>query len=243
MINEENNIENDNSKEFIDYEEETISDDEDNLEFETAKSDFEFLAELPGDDEVLQLTEFDGNIGLQNANTFVSAEYKEIDIAQVDLKHKKVAQSFVNKITSFILDFKDVDLSDKHKLYIKEVANLELINLQDLLSLVTINRAMLDNIIRRVNAVQQEDYAMVAAYINMSNQHLKLIKDLSNTYRAIPAVLKKMRTEVLCDQDLIGAPEEEGLITIDHGTTQFNNTKELLKELRLKQEEKDGNTK
>ena len=99
---------------------------------------------------------------------------------------------------------------------------------------------MLDNIVRRVNAVQAEDYAMIQTYNNLVTQHLKLIKELQSSYKSIPGVLKKMRTEVLCNQelgDLIGqGSADEEVISTDYGTTQFNNTKQLLKTLKEKNE-------
>lgn len=208
------------------------------------ESDIEFLEaeevgdenydndDLPENDEVLSLTEYDGNLNTDVSNNYIAAEYVDIDIVNVDKKHAIVASNFVNKITKFIIGFNDVVLSKEHTSYLKDVANLQLSNLQDLLSLVTINRSMLDNIVRRINAVQAEDYAMIAAYNGLANQHLKLLKELQNTYKAIPSVLKKMRTEVMCDQELLPDPSKDEVITEDFGNTQFTNTKHLLKVLR-----------
>jgi len=211
-----------------------LQNEKDMEELNQAEKDFEQMVDLPGDDEVLKLTEYDGGSMLPS-NNFIAAEYVDINIATVDKTHQKTATSFVNKITKFILDFKDTELTKDHKSYISDVASLQLSNLQDLLSLVTINRSMLDNIVRRVNAVQAEDYSMINAYNNLTNQHLKLLKELQNTYKGIPATLKKMRTEVLCNQELIGEAKPEGgeeVVTAEFGTTQFNNTKQLLKTLR-----------
>lgn len=180
-------------------------------------------------DEVLQLTQYDGGAGLAT-NTPVYAEYTDIDLPAVQQKHQNTAKSFVDKITKFILDFKDVELSTEHKAYLKAAAKLQIDNLQDLLELVDINKQMLQNIIRRVNATQAEDYAIIAAYNNLSNQHLKLLKELQNTYKAIPTVLKKMRADVITNQEL-GEPDTDEVVTENYGTTQFNNSKQLLRQI------------
>lgn len=185
-------------------------------------------------DEVLQLTEYDGGNLETSNNTGIVAEYNPINIVTVEKKHKAFATSFVQKISKFIVDFKDVELTDKHEQYIKQVGQLQLENLADLLSLVEINRAMLNNIILRVNSVQGEDYAMLATYNSLLNQHLKLLKELQNAYKAIPGIIKKMKTEVFCNQELLDSPLDEAgnVITEDYGTTQFNNQKEMLKSLK-----------
>lgn len=185
-------------------------------------------------DEVLQLTEYDGGNLKASNNTGIVAEYNPINIVTVEKKHKAFATSFVQKISKFIVDFKDVELTDKHEQYIKQVGQLQLENLADLLSLVEINRAMLNNIILRVNSVQGEDYAMLATYNSLLNQHLKLLKELQNAYKAIPGIIKKMKTEVFCNQELLDSPLDEAgnVITEDYGTTQFNNQKEMLKSLK-----------
>jgi cell division septation protein DedD len=206
---------------------------------------FASIDELPTDDDVLKLTEYDGNLGLQPTNGVV-AEYRDIDIEKVDKKHEIQAKNFVTRVTKFIIDFKDVELSDKHQLYIKDVAKFQLENLVDMMSLVSVNKEMLANIVRRVNSTQAEDYAMIGTYNNLVTLHLKLMKELQNSYKSLPSVLKKMRTEVLCNQELGDAtgPEpgdEKEPITEQYGSLQFNNTKHLLKTLRAKNDEKTAN--
>lgn len=202
------------------------------------EDDKQLLATVVDDDndydEVLQLTEYDGGNLKASNNTGIVAEYNPINIVTVEKKHKAFATSFVQKISKFIVDFKDVELTDKHEQYIKQVGQLQLENLADLLSLVEINRAMLNNIILRVNSVQGEDYAMLATYNSLLNQHLKLLKELQNAYKAIPGIIKKMKTEVFCNQELLDSPldEDGNVITEDYGTTQFNNQKEMLKSLK-----------
>jgi hypothetical protein len=93
---------------------------------------------------------------------------------------------------------------------------------------------MLNNIIARVNSVQAEDYAMIATYNSLLNQHLKLLKELQNAYKSIPSIIKKMKAEVFCNQELLpGGDDGSGdVITENYGTTQFNNQKEMLKILK-----------
>lgn len=181
--------------------------------------------------EVLQLTEYDGNLGANN-NLAIVAEYNNIDIVTAEKKHTAFAKSFVQKIAKFIIDFKDVELTDEHNKYIKQVGQLQLENLSDLLTLVEINKGMINNIVLRVNSVQAEDYAMISTYTALVNQHLKLLKELHNSYKNIPNVLKKMKTEVFCNQELLDGPNSDDVITENYGTTQFNNQKEMLKKLK-----------
>ena len=70
-----------------------------------------------------------------------------------------------------------------------------------MLSLVEMNKQMIRNIQRRVNATQAEDYALIQTYNQLLNQHIKLYKELQQTYKNIPATLKKMKADVLLDSD------------------------------------------
>lgn len=190
-------------------------------------------------DEVLQLTEYETAVA-HNSNSGVghlNAEYTDIDIVKTTEKHQEIAKKFVGNITKFILDFKDVELSEKHKSYLKQVGVLQYQHLADLLYLVDINKQMIDNIVLRVNATMVEDYAIVNSYNNLLNQHLKLIKEVQNTYKSIPATIKRMRTEVMCNQELGDIdPKEEELVTEDYGNTQFTSSKGLLRNLLAKKE-------
>lgn len=186
-------------------------------------------------DEVLELTQYTDNMlatqskgGLQ-----VVAEYTDV---QIDKKHEINAKNFVNRITKFILDFNDVNLTEQHKKYIKHVAQLQTSQLQDLLELTDVNKQMLNNIVARVNTTQAEDYAIIASYNNLVNQHLKLIKELQNTYKAIPGFIKKMRAEVITNQEL-GDGQDNLPINENVGVTQYNNQKTLLKDLAEKYKE------
>ena len=134
-------------------------------------------------DEVLTLTEYnDGGLGGNNS-LGVIAEYDAIDIVSIEKRHKTEAKSFVQKVTKFITQFNDGELTAEHEKYLKEVGAFQLEHLTDLLMFVSINKQMINNIVRRVNSVQAEDYAMIATYNSLLNQHLKLIKELQNTYK------------------------------------------------------------
>ena len=190
-------------------------------------------------DEVLALTEYDGG-GLLSESNAVVAEYDNIDIIKIELRHKNEAKSFVQKITKFVTNFNDADLTDEHIKYLKQVGAFQLEHLSDLLSLVTINKQMINNIVRRVNSVQAEDFAMIATYNSLLNQHLKLMKELQNTYKAIPGVLKKMKTEVICNQELLDGENSNEVISDKYGETQFNDQKQLLKKLKEGYNEKNN---
>ena len=192
-------------------------------------------------DEVLQLTEYSGTDELRSSNAFVQAEYETINIVEVNNNHSKIAKSIVQKITKFILDFNDVQLTDEHKTYLKAVANLQLNQLTDLLSLTAINKQMLDNMVRRVNAVQAEDYAMLSVYNTLANQHLKFHKELQNTYKNIPTLLRKMRLDVIDTENLLENKNDD-IVTEESGVLLFNNTKQLLKKMKEKQALKNNNS-
>src|SRR5690606_23903802 len=112
--------------------------------------------------ETLQLVEY---VNPESNNSMaVVAEYDNIDIINVEKKTKKQAQDLVSKITKFVIEFNDVELSTEHVNYIKSVGNLELGGLQDILTLVEFNKGMIANMVRRINSVQADDYAMIASY-------------------------------------------------------------------------------
>ena len=179
--------------------------------------------------EVLTLTQYNDSMLTESKTDFVVAEYENVKVVELELKHQQTAKTFVGKITKFVLEFNDVVLSEEHKAYLKQVGQLQLQHLSDLLYLTDVNKRMLNNIIARVNATQAEDYAIITSYNNLANQHLKLIKELQNTYKSIPSVLKKMKADVLCNQELEETPEDNEVITQDFGETQYNNQKQLLR--------------
>lgn len=182
--------------------------------------------------EVLQLTQYnDGMLASKESTDFVIAAYDDIDVKNIEKKHTLEAKKFVGKITKFVLEFNDVVLTEEHKKYITQVGQLQLQHLIDLLSLIDINKQMLNNIVARVNATQAEDYAILNSYINLSNQHLKLIKEVQMTYKSIPSTMKKMRTDVMCNQELEDGGVDDEVITSEFGETQFNNGKQFLRSI------------
>lgn len=233
-----NNTDNEEFAEYEEVEDFSVTDDSDDADDSDMGDDYDDVINNDFDD-VLQLTEYTDKNELRQSDSYVVAEYVNIEIANVSLNHQKIAKNIVGKITKFILDFNDIDLSDDHKSYLKEVAKLQVSQLADLLSLVEINKQMLENMVRRVNSVQAEDYAMIQTYISLSNQHLKLYKDLQNTYKNIPAVLRKMRTDVIDSNNLL-EPGKTGdeVITENFGETQFNNSKQMLKQIKERKEQK-----
>lgn len=191
-------------------------------------------------DDVLQLTEYNDTSLSNSGSAYVVAEYDNIDLVEVNKTHKFKAKKVIDSITKFILDFDDIQLTENHKTYIKAVANLQFEQLNDMLSLVSINKMMLENMVRRINSVQAEDYSMINTYNNILNQHLKLHKELSNTYRNIPTVLRKMRLDVIENPSTMLKPGEDvgDTVSENFGETHFNNSKQMLKTLRERQQKR-----
>ena len=226
----ENNDEDQNIINFDEIDDsnvEIINDEEDNsgdiLDDNTDDEDFS---------EVLELTEFNDNMLVPtDSNDFIVAEYGKIETVELSKAHKIQSKNFVGKVTKFVLDFNDIELSLTHKKYLKQVANFQMEHLSDLLLLVDVNRKMIENIVARVNATQAEDYVVITSYTTLINQHLKLIKELQTTYKSVPGIMKKMRAEVLSDDELVKSSLPEEIITEDYGDTQFNSSKQLLKQI------------
>lgn len=231
-------IENSNTK-TIRIDENVLGNVDDDMEIlEPEDADENILDDLSKSDdsddyaEVLQLTQYNEGMLVSKENTdFVVAEYDDIDVKNIEKVHTLQAKKFVGKITKFVLEFNDVVLTEEHKKYIAQVGQLQLQHLIDLLSLIDINKQMLNNIVARVNATQAEDYAILNSYINLSNQHLKLIKEVQLTYKSIPSVMKKMRTDVMCNQELEDNGVDDEVITSAFGDTQFNNGKQFLRSI------------
>ena len=231
-------IENAETKTII-VEEKSFLDEED---IETVEGEEVFSLEEPNTSndygDVLQLTAYENGALSERTTDFVVAEYTDINLTEIDKKHQLEAKRFVSRITKFVIDFNDVQLSEEHKSYIKQVGQFQLQHLSDLLSMVSINKLMLNNIISRVNATQAEDYAIINTYNNLANQHLKLIKELQNTYKTIPQTMKKMKAEITCNQELEEVNGEDELITENLGDTHFNNGKQLIRKILEEKERK-----
>lgn len=196
--------------------------------------------------EVLQLTEYNDSMLTPTDNMYgVIAEYREVKVDQVDQLFQQKAKSFVGKIAKFVMELGDVELTAQHKSYIKDVANLQVANLADMMTLVDTNKQMINNIVRRVNATQAEDYALINSYNQLLNQHMKLLKELQTMYKAIPATIKKMRSDVMLEDNAQSTQEhidEMAVVTENFGETQFNSGKQLLRKLREEAEKKSAGT-
>lgn len=189
-------------------------------------------------DEVLNLTQWNGETNSAEHLSTTIAEYDEINIIEIDERHKKTAQSFISKIARFVKEFKDVELTKQHESYITDVAKLQISNLIDLLTLTDVNRRMIDNIVKRINSVQADDYALVASYNSLVNQHLKLLRETQTMYKNVPSVIKKMRTEILVNQDIEETADSEDGLDPDNQSS-FNSQKSLLRNLRNKIEKQN----
>lgn len=198
----------------------------------------DYVQEDFDDGEILSLTEYVNPES--NNNLSVIAEYTEINVVNIDKKSKKTAQDLVRKIVKFISDLDDVDLTPAHKEYIAEVGSLEITTLQDLLMITEYNKQMINNIVLRINSVQAEDFAMIQSFNLLVNNHMKLMKDLKTKYQSIPAVIKRMKAEVLCNQEL-GKDENnyKKLQEEIEQTTEIASNKDMIKNLRAKREEEN----
>lgn len=200
--------------------------------------------------EILQLTPFipgtrsGSEIGSTESGTGVTlnAEYTNIAVVELQQQHQLKAKQLVDGIVKFIKGFKDVELTQQHKEYLDIIAEFQMTHLSHLLYIVDVNKQMLDNMVHRINMVQAEDYAMLNTYNNLANQHIKLMKELSNTYKNIPANIKKMRTEVMCNQELGSDMEKNQL---NDAATQTKTGRDLLEilEKRRQQQAQNNNDK
>lgn len=221
------------------YDNENIIIEQDDLinEIESAEKTIkvDFVQE-DNDDEILSLTEYVNPES--NNNLSVVAEYNDINVINIDKSSKKTAQELVKKITKFIIEFDDVELTDTHKKYLNDVGALEISTLQDLLNITEYNKMMIQNIILRINSVQAEDFAMIQSYTSLVNNHMRLMKDLQTKYKAIPGVIKRMKAEILCNQEL-GKDENDykKLEQEIENTVEISSNKDMIRQLRMKREE------
>lgn len=188
------------------------------------------------DGEILSLTEY---VNPESNNSLsVIAEYNNIDVINIDKKSQKTAQELVRKITNFIVNFDDVQLTEEHQKYLKNVGDLELTTLKDLLTITEYNKQMINNIVFRINSVQAEDYAMIQSYTSLVNNHMRLMKDLQIKYKAIQGVIKRMKAEILCNQEL--GKDENDYKRLEQEVEQnieISSNKDMIRELRRKREE------
>lgn len=192
-------------------------------------------------DEVLHLVPYETGSTTselsQSMGYFGSSEYNDIDTSLISSKQESEARAFVSKVEQFVVrlneQLNDSQLSDDLQEYIKQVGMLQYQNLADIMTLVTINKQMINNIVARINASQAEDYAIIQSYSGLVTQHIKLSRELSTIYKSIPSTVKKMVQEITGDQQTeLDGGVSSAIITQNYGETQFNSTKELLKTLK-----------
>lgn len=192
-------------------------------------------------DEVLHLVPYETGTKTselsQSMGYFGSSEYNDIDTSLISSKQESEARAFVSKVEQFVVrlneQLNDSQLSDDLQEYIKQVGMLQYQNLADIMTLVTINKQMINNIVARINASQAEDYAIIQSYSGLVTQHIKLSRELSTIYKSIPSTVKKMVQEITGDQQTeLDGGVSSAIITQNYGETQFNSTKELLKILK-----------
>ena len=126
----------------------------------------------------------------------------------------------------------------RNQKYLKNVGDLELTTLKDLLTITEYNKQMINNIVFRINSVQAEDYAMIQSYTSLVNNHMRLMKDLQIKYKAIPGVIKRMKAEILCNQEL--GKDENDYKRLEQEVEQnieISSNKDMIRELRRKREE------
>ena len=155
-------------------------------------------------DEVLHLVPYETGTTTselsQSMGYFGSSEYNDIDTSLISSKQESEARAFVSKVEQFVVrlneQLNDSQLSDDLQEYIKQVGMLQYQNLADIMTLVTINKQMINNIVARINASQAEDYAIIQSYSGLVTQHIKLSRELSTIYKSIPSTVKKMVQEI-----------------------------------------------
>jgi hypothetical protein len=220
--NLERNFEDKGSHPGMDSQDAEVMKDDDEL------NPFDDIDDVESFNEVLALTPYE----TRDRNTsLVVAEFSKIEVGKIEERYTKQAKSIVSKIVTFILSMKGGELSKPQETYIRQIGALQMRHLSDLLQLEEMNKMVLNNILERINATMGEDYAIIQTYNNLVSQHFKLVRELKETYRNIPSTLKKMKTDILCDQELNGNGGElpdTSEITGDTGGT-YRSGKEFLK--------------
>ena len=226
-----------------------IDDDTEHDDIEDSNSEDDIFPTESYQAEILQLTPFvpgaKSEIGSTESGTGITlnAEYTNIAVVELQQQHQLKAKQLVDGIVKFIKGFKDVELTQQHKEYLDIIAEFQMTHLSHLLYIVDVNKQMLDNMVHRINMVQAEDYAMLNTYNNLANQHIKLMKELSNTYKNIPANIKKMRTEVMCNQELGSDMEKNQLNDANTQTKTGRDLLEILEKRRQAQTQNNNDTK
>jgi sulfur relay (sulfurtransferase) DsrC/TusE family protein len=186
--------------------------------------------------DVLDVSLLNDGHGFQvgaNSATYSIAKYDQINVVEIGRRATAEAKNFVQKVTTFIAEAEDSELSKAHIEYIKQVGKFEIQNLSDLLRIAQINSIMINNIVERINSTVAEDYAMISSYNNLIVLHMKLIREIKNLYVAIPNTMRKMKAEMLTNQDVEVTNKVEQF-SEELGETHFNNQKQLLATLAAK---------
>ena len=196
-------------------------------------------AEIVGDnnvgefDEVFELTKYSESEMSTADDSFIVAEYDNIEFTNITINQTKVAKKFVQEVKKLVKSYSTSDLPEDFTKYLDSVASLQLDQLADLLTMFTMNREMLGNMVKRVNATQADDYALIQGYTQLVQQQLKLHKELQTTFSNIPATMKKMVMDI--DTEIIDKDSPINPVVTDaHGKNQFNNSREMLRRLKEK---------
>jgi len=195
----------------------------------------DFLTDIDNEvdnfDEVLELTTYEEG----ESGKFLVANYDNINIIEITNEQKQIAETFVSEARKLILSYSG-DASTEIQKYLTSIANLQLNQLGDLLALKEVNKQMLNNLVERINSVQADDYALIQTYTSLLQQHMKLHKELRETFTTIPALMRKMVIDINTELIDDSSPKTP-IISENYGKSQFNNSKELLKKLKQKQEQ------
>ncbi len=194
-------------------------------------------------EEVFDLTNYDNREVVNNEeNSLLIAEYDNIDIVKTTQNQQKKAKRFIQEVKRMMVSYAGNGLSSEISKYLSTVAALQIEQLGDLLTMLDINKQMLGNMVRRINTFQADDYALIQTYTNLLQQHIRLHKEVQNNYSGIPALMKRMTTDI--DTELLQSNTPDNpVISESHGETQFNSSKEMLLKLKEKIESKQNDNK
>lgn len=176
---------------------------------------------------------YGGSTGVSNYN---DAEYNQVEPLKITEKQTKLANKFVTDITKFITKLGDVDLNEQHKNYIKVVGNLKISNLTELLTMREMNKSIMVNLVNSINSTNGEDIMVIQSYNSLLNTQMKLIKETDQFINAVPTDIKKLRNDVLTQEQLEKMDSvDDSLLDVTNQNV-HNNTKQLLMQIKAKKE-------
>lgn len=208
------------------------SDDDSTIEAEIIDDNFDDVLTLTNENDNRSVGQYTGG------GSLALAEYDDVPVVNININTQKIAKRYIQSVTKFVLSLSDVELGEEHKNYLKQVGQLKVDQLSDLLSMTKMNKMIIDNMVRNINANQGEDFAMIATYNNLINQHIKLHKELSLVYKNIPIDMRKMRNDVL-DSNLL--ENKNGDDIPDDIANIGGNAKEQLRQLQAEIAQESGN--